>query len=133
MLPEDLLKFGLIPEFVGRLPIVVTLNALDEESLVRILTEPRNALLKQYQKIFQMDGVDLVFTKEAITCIAREAQKRKTGARALRSILEEVMLDIMYEIPSLANVRRCVITDEVIEKRAEPTLIFVEEMKKEAS
>jgi ATP-dependent Clp protease ATP-binding subunit ClpX len=132
VLPEDLLKFGLIPEFVGRLPIVVTLNAL-EESLVRILTEPRNALLKQYQKIFLMDGVDLVFTKEAITCIAREAQKRKTGARALRSILEEVMLDIMYEIPSLANVRRCVITDEVIEKRAEPTLIFVEEMKKEAS
>jgi ATP-dependent Clp protease ATP-binding subunit ClpX len=133
VLPEDLLKFGLIPEFVGRLPIVVTLDALDEESLVKILTEPRNALLKQYQKIFSMDGVDLVFTKEAITCIAREAQKRKTGARALRSILEEVMLDIMYEIPSMSNVRRCVITDEVIEKKAEPTLIFIEEMEKAAS
>ena len=133
VLPEDLLKFGLIPEFIGRLPIVVTLNALDEESLVKILTEPRNALLKQYQKIFSMDGVDLVFTKEAVSCIAREAQKRKTGARALRSILEEVMLDFMYEIPSMANVRKCIITPEVIEKKAEPTLIFVEEMKKEAS
>ena len=133
VLPEDLLKFGLIPEFVGRLPIVVTLNALDEESLVRILTEPRNALLKQYQKIFSMDGVDLVFTKEAVACIAREAQKRKTGARALRSILEEVMLDIMYEVPSMQNIRKCIITPEVIEKKAEPTLIFVEEMKKEAS
>jgi ATP-dependent Clp protease ATP-binding subunit ClpX len=133
VLPEDLLKFGLIPEFIGRLPIVVTLNALDEESLMKILTEPRNALLKQYQKIFQMDGVDLVFTKEAVSCIAREAQKRKTGARALRSILEEVMLDIMYEVPSLQNIRKCIITPEVIEKKAEPTLIFVEEMKKEAS
>ncbi|MBT9589229.1 ATP-dependent Clp protease ATP-binding subunit ClpX [bacterium] len=133
VLPEDLLKFGLIPEFIGRLPIVVTLNALDEESLMKILTEPRNALLKQYQKIFQMDGVDLVFTKEAVSCIAREAQKRKTGARALRSILEEVMLDIMYEVPSLPSIRKCIITAEVIEKKAEPTLIFVEEMKKEAS
>jgi len=133
VLPEDLLKFGLIPEFIGRLPIVVTLNALDEESLMKMLTEPRNALLKQYQKIFQMDGVDLVFTKEAVSCIAREAQKRKTGARALRSILEEVMLDIMYEVPSLPSIRKCIITAEVIEKKAEPTLIFVEEMKKEAS
>jgi len=133
VLPEDLLKFGLIPEFIGRLPIVVTLNSLDEESLMKILTEPKNALLKQYQKIFQMDGVDLVFTKEAVSCIAREAQKRKTGARALRSILEEVMLDIMYEVPSLPSIRKCIITAEVIEKKAEPTLIFVEEMKKEAS
>ena len=133
VLPEDLLKFGLIPEFIGRLPIVVTLNALDEESLMKILTEPRNALLKQYQKIFQMDGVDLVFTKEAVSSIAREAQKRKTGARALRSILEEVMLDIMYEVPSLPSIRKCIITAEVIDKKAEPTLIFVEEMKKEAS
>ncbi|MBI3926320.1 MAG: ATP-dependent Clp protease ATP-binding subunit ClpX [Armatimonadetes bacterium] len=133
VMPEDLLKFGLIPEFVGRLPIVVTLNALDEESLVRILTEPRNALVKQYQKIFSMDGVDLVFTKEAVAAAAREAQKRKTGARALRSILEEIMLDIMYEVPSLTNVRKCIITPEVIDKTEEPTLIFVEEMKKEAS
>ncbi len=129
VLPEDLLKFGLIPEFVGRLPIVVTLNALDEDALVKILTEPRNALVKQYQKIFSMDGVDLVFTKEAVGSIAREAQTRKTGARALRSIVEEVMLDVMYEIPSLSNARKCVITQEVIEKREEPTLMFVEDMK----
>lgn len=133
VLPEDLLKFGLIPEFVGRLPIVVTLEALEEESLVKILTEPRNALVKQYQKIFSMDGVDLVFTKEAITSIATEAQKRKTGARALRSIMEENMLDIMYEIPSMTNVSKCIITPEVIEKKEQPTLIYSEELEKEAS
>lgn len=133
ILPEDLLKFGLIPEFVGRLPIVVTLEALEEESLIKILTEPRNALVKQYQKIFSMDGVDLVFTKEAITSIAVEAQKRKTGARALRSIMEENMLDIMYEIPSLTNVSKCIITPEVIEKGEQPTLIYGDELEKEAS
>lgn len=133
VLPEDLLKFGLIPEFVGRLPIVVTLEALEDESLIKILTEPRNALVKQYQKIFSMDGVDLVFTKEAIAAIATEAQKRKTGARALRSIMEENMLDIMYEIPSLSNVTKCIITPEVIENGEKPTLIYAEEMEKEAS
>ncbi|HIB63928.1 MAG TPA: ATP-dependent Clp protease ATP-binding subunit ClpX [Phycisphaerales bacterium] len=133
IMPEDLLKFGLIPEFVGRLPVVVTLDSLDEESLVQILTEPRNALVKQYQKIFAMDGVDLVFTKEAIAAIAREAQKRKTGARALRSIMEENMLDIMYEIPSLTNVTKCIITPEVIENKETPTLIHAEEMEEKAS
>jgi ATP-dependent Clp protease ATP-binding subunit ClpX len=134
ILPEDLLKFGLIPEFVGRLPIVVTLEALEEESLIRILTEPRNALVKQYQKIFSMDGVDLVFTKEAITSIATEAQKRKTGARALRSIMEENMLDIMFEIPSLTNVNKCIITPEVIESGEQPTLLYnTDELEKEAS
>jgi ATP-dependent Clp protease ATP-binding subunit ClpX len=133
ILPEDLLKFGLIPEFIGRLPVVVTLDALDEPSLVKILTEPRNALLKQYQKIFQMDGIDLVFTKEAVTCIAQEAQTRKTGARALRSILEEVMIDFMFELPSLPNVRKCIITPDVVAKKAEPTLIYAEELQKEAS
>ncbi len=133
ILPEDLLKFGLIPEFVGRLPIVVTLEALEDESLVKILTEPRNALVKQYQKIFSMDGVDLVFTKEAIASIAKEAQKRKTGARALRSIMEENMLDIMYEIPSMTNVNRCIITPEVIEGTGEPTLLYAEELEREAS
>ncbi len=133
ILPEDLLKFGLIPEFIGRLPIVVTLEALEEESLIKILTEPRNALVKQYQKIFSMDGVDLVFTKEAISCIAVEAMKRKTGARALRSIIEENMLDIMYEIPSLTNVNKCIITPEVIEKGEKPTLLYSEELEKEAS
>mgnify|MGYP001267690831 CR=1 FL=1 len=133
ILPEDLLKFGLIPEFVGRLPVVVTLDSLDEESLVQILTEPRNALVKQYQKIFSMDGVDLVFTKEAIASIAKEAQKRKTGARALRSIMEENMLDIMYEIPSLTNVTKCIITHGVIESGEQPTLIHAEEMEEKAS
>jgi ATP-dependent Clp protease ATP-binding subunit ClpX len=134
ILPEDLLKFGLIPEFVGRLPIVVTLEALEEESLIRILTEPRNALVKQYQKIFSMDGVDLVFTKEAITSIALEAQKRKTGARALRSIMEENMLDIMFEIPSLTNVNKCIITPEVIERGEQPKLLYnTDELEKEAS
>lgn len=133
IMPEDLLKFGLIPEFVGRLPVVVTLESLDEESLVKILTEPRNALVKQYQKIFAMDGVDLVFTKEAIASIAQEAQKRKTGARALRSIMEENMLDIMYEIPSLSNVTKCIITPEVIQGDGEPTLIHAEEIEEKAS
>ncbi|HEY3999813.1 MAG TPA: ATP-dependent Clp protease ATP-binding subunit ClpX [Candidatus Xenobia bacterium] len=133
VMPEDLLKYGLIPEFIGRLPIVVTLNPLDEEALRRILVEPRNALIKQYQKIFGMDGVELIFTKEAVHSIAFEAQKRKTGARALRSIIEEVMLNIMYEIPSIGNVRKCIMTPDVIEKREEPTLIYAEEMQREAS
>jgi len=133
IMPEDLLKFGLIPEFVGRLPIVVTLDALDEEALRRILTEPRNALIKQYQKIFQMDGVDLVVSKEAVASIATEAQTRKTGARALRSIIEEIMINIMYEIPSLNNVRKCIVTPEVVQKRQEPTLIYMDEMQQEAS
>lgn len=133
VMPEDLLKFGLIPEFIGRLPIVVTLDALDELALKRILIEPRNALIKQYQKIFTMDGVELVFTPEAQTSIAKEAQKRKTGARALRSIIEEIMLNVMFEIPSLTNVKKCIINAEVIEKRKEPTLVFVEDMSREAS
>jgi ATP-dependent Clp protease ATP-binding subunit ClpX len=133
VMPEDLLKFGLIPEFVGRLPIVVTMNALEEDDLRLILTEPKNALVKQYQKIFDMDGVELIFTKEAIISIAREAQNRKTGARALRSIIEEVMLNIMYEIPSQNNVKKCIITPEVILKKEEPRLIFAEELREEAS
>ncbi|MBI2266426.1 MAG: ATP-dependent Clp protease ATP-binding subunit ClpX [Armatimonadetes bacterium] len=133
VLPEDLLKFGLIPEFIGRLPIVVTLEALDEVALRRILIEPRNALVKQYQKLFAMDSVELSFTKDALTSIAKEAQKRKTGARALRSIIEEVMLNIMYEIPSLNNVRKCIVNPEVIDKHVEPTLITVNDVKREAS
>ncbi len=133
VMPEDLLKFGLIPEFVGRLPIVVTLHPLDADMLQKILVEPRNALVKQYQKIFTMDGVELIFTKEGITKIAQEAQNRKTGARALRSIIEEIMLNIMYEIPSRTNVRKCVITPEVVERKQEPTLYYVEDVQKEAS
>ena len=133
VMPEDLLKYGLIPEFIGRLPIVVTLNSLEEEELRKILVEPKNALVKQYQKIFAMDGVELIFTREAQTSIAQEAQKRKTGARALRSIIEEIMLNIMYEIPSMSNVRKCVVTPEVVERKEEPQMICMEDLKEEAS
>ncbi len=123
MMPEDLLKFGLIPEFIGRLPIMVTLDPLDDLALRRILTEPRNALVRQYQKIFAMDGIELSFTKEALAAIAQRAQTRKTGARGLRSILEEVMLDVMYDLPSLTNVKKCVINKEVIDGQQQPMLI----------
>jgi ATP-dependent Clp protease ATP-binding subunit ClpX len=123
LLPEDLLRFGLIPEFIGRLPIVVTLDALDELALRRILTEPRNALVRQYQKIFAMDGIELTLTKEALAAIATRAQTRKTGARGLRSILEEVMLDVMYDLPSLTNVKKCIISKEVIDGLQQPVLI----------
>ncbi|MCL5056203.1 MAG: ATP-dependent Clp protease ATP-binding subunit ClpX [Firmicutes bacterium] len=126
LMPEDLLKFGLIPEFIGRLPIVVTLDALDESALRKILIEPRNALVKQYQKIFLMDGVDLYFSPDALTAVAKEAQKRKTGARALRSIIEEVMMNIMFDLPSLNNVKKCVVTSECIQNKTEPDLVFEE-------
>ena len=129
LMPEDLLKFGLIPEFIGRLPIVVTLDALDELALRRILVEPRNALVRQFQKILGMDGVELTFTKDALVAIAIKAQGRKTGARGLRSILEEVMLDVMYDLPSLQNVKKCVITKDTIEKREQPTLVYAERPK----
>ncbi|MBV9277085.1 MAG: ATP-dependent Clp protease ATP-binding subunit ClpX, partial [Candidatus Eremiobacteraeota bacterium] len=129
LMPEDLLKFGLIPEFIGRLPIVVTLDALDELALRRILVEPRNALVRQFQKIMGMDGVELTFTKEALVAIAIKAQSRKTGARGLRSILEEVMLDVMYDLPSLSGVKKCIVNKEVIEKREQPTLIYAERQK----
>ena len=122
--PEDLLKFGLIPEFVGRLPIMVTLEELDEESLVRILTEPRNALVKQYKELLAMDDVDLEFDEEALKLIARKAIERKTGARGLRSIIEETMLDIMYEIPSRDDIEKCLITKETVENKGEPTLVL---------
>jgi len=123
LLPEDLLRYGLIPEFIGRLPIVVTLDSLDELALRRILTEPRNALVRQYQKIFAMDGIELTLTKEALAAIAIRAQARKTGARGLRSILEEVMLDIMYDLPSLTNVKKCIISKEVIDGVQTPVLV----------
>ncbi len=129
LMPEDLLKFGLIPEFIGRLPIVVTLDALDELALRRILTEPRNALVRQFQKIMGMDGVDLSFTKDALIAIANKAQGRKTGARGLRSILEEIMLDIMYDLPSLQGVKKCVINKEVVEKKEQPTLVYADRPK----
>ncbi len=112
--PQDLLKFGLIPEFIGRLPVIATLDELTEEALVRILTEPKNAIVRQYQKLFQLQGVDLKFTEGAIKAVAEEALKRKSGARGLRSILENSMLDIMYEIPSMTNVRECIVSEEVV-------------------
>ncbi|OAB61497.1 ATP-dependent Clp protease ATP-binding subunit ClpX [Leptolyngbya valderiana BDU 20041] len=116
--PEDLVKFGMIPEFIGRVPIEAVLEPLDEEALVAILTTPRNALIKQYQKLMEMDNVKLEFRPEALRAIAKEAYRRKTGARALRSIVEELMLDIMYELPSRKDVTRCMITREMVEKRS---------------
>jgi ATP-dependent Clp protease ATP-binding subunit ClpX len=123
ILPEDLLKFGLIPEFVGRLPIIVTLDALDEEALVRILQEPKNALVKQYQKLLQMDNIDLEFKEDAVRAIAKEALKRNTGARGLRAIIEDIMLDVMYDIPSRTDVSKCVVTKDVVGKKEEPLLV----------
>ncbi len=117
VMPEDLLRYGLIPEFVGRLPIVTTLRALDHTALVQILTEPKNALIKQYKKFFEYDGVELVFTDDALHAIAEEAITRSTGARALRTILEEVMRDIMYEVPSQRDVRQVVVTAEMVHSR----------------
>ncbi|MBR1754826.1 ATP-dependent protease ATP-binding subunit ClpX [bacterium] len=115
--PEDLLKFGLIPEFIGRVPVYAVLDALDEKALKMILTEPKNAILKQYKALLEMDGVDLEFDKDAVDLIAKEAIKRKTGARALRSIVEELMLDIMYEIPSKEDVKSYTVTKEMVEKK----------------
>jgi ATP-dependent Clp protease ATP-binding subunit ClpX len=122
--PGDLLKYGLIPEFIGRLPIVATLDELDEEALVRILCEPKNALIKQYQKLFDMENVNLKFTDGALVAIALEALKRKTGARGLRSILENAMLDVMYDIPSQDRVREVLINEDVIFKGTQPIIIY---------
>lgn len=127
--PEDLIKYGLIPEFVGRLPVIVTLEELDEEALVRILTEPKNALVKQYKELFTMDDVELDFEESALRMIAQKAIERKTGARGLRSIIEERMLDIMYEMPNRDDVEKCVITKDTIEKNGEPTLVLSQEKK----
>lgn len=130
ILPEDLLKYGLIPEFVGRLPIIVTLDALDEDALIRILTEPKNALVKQYEKLFELDGVSLEFTPDALKGVAEEALNRNTGARGLRSILEEVMLEVMYDIPSRNDIAKCIITKETIQKREQPRIIAMDRKKK---
>ena len=121
--PEDLLKFGLIPEFIGRLPVIVTLNQLDEEALIRILTEPKNALVRQYAKLLSFDNVDLEFTDDALRAIAHLALQRKSGARGLRAIIEGVMMDTMYELPSLTGITRCVITEDAVLRGALPTLI----------
>ncbi|WP_019120188.1 ATP-dependent protease ATP-binding subunit ClpX [Brevibacillus massiliensis] len=122
VLPEDLLKFGLIPEFVGRLPVMATLEPLDEETLIRILTEPKNALIKQYQKLLSLDGVELEFEEGALRQIALEAIKRNTGARGLRAIIEQIMLDMMYELPSREDVEKCRITEETVREKAKPLL-----------
>ncbi|MEW6227596.1 MAG: ATP-dependent Clp protease ATP-binding subunit ClpX, partial [Bacillota bacterium] len=126
VMPEDLLKFGLIPEFIGRLPVVVPLDALDEAALVRILTEPRNALAKQYKRMFDLDGVELEITDDALLAIARKAIARNTGARGLRSIMEKIMLDIMYEIPSRSDVKKVVLTPEAVDGTAKPTMVLQE-------
>ncbi len=126
ILPEDLLRFGLIPEFVGRLPVIVTLDALDEAALVRILVEPKNALIKQYQKFMELDNVQLEFKEDALKAIAAEALKRNTGARGLRAIIEAIMRNVMYEVPSRADVAKCIVTKEVITNKEEPVMVTVE-------
>lgn len=128
--PQDLVKFGLIPEFVGRMPINVSLEGLDEASLVRILKEPKNALIKQYQKLFEFDEVKLGFEEEAVTAIAQKALERKTGARGLRSIMESVLMDVMYRIPSDDTIEQCIITKEAIEGTSEPLVVHREAVKK---
>ena len=128
ILPQDLIKFGLIPEFVGRVPVVASLTGLDRDSLVRILKEPRNALLKQYRKMMDMDGVELIFEDEAIEAIAQLALERSTGARGLRAILEDIMLDVMFDIPSRSDVAQCIITRESITERHPPRLVLKAEL-----
>ena len=128
--PDDLLKFGLIPEFIGRLPVLTTLHSLDEKALMNILTEPRNAIVKQFKKLFKYEGVDLDFEEAALHQIVTKAIARGTGARALRSVVEDIMRDIMYELPSKSNVTKCVITRETVEKKKEP--IYVLEERKSA-
>ncbi|HLO99801.1 MAG TPA: ATP-dependent Clp protease ATP-binding subunit ClpX [Fimbriimonas sp.] len=130
VLPEDLLKFGLIPEFIGRLPVIATLDSLDEDALVRILSEPRNAILKQYTRFFELDGVELVIEPGAMGEVAREALKRKTGARALRAIIESVMMDVMYEVPSSEEIKRVVLPAGIIDGGKQPILLSEEEIRK---
>ncbi|TMA59932.1 MAG: ATP-dependent Clp protease ATP-binding subunit ClpX [Deltaproteobacteria bacterium] len=122
--PEDLLKFGMIPEFIGRLPVIATLEELDEQALVRILREPKNALVRQYQKLFDLESVHLRFTEGALTAIAREALKRKSGARGLRAIMENIMLDVMYDIPSQPNIKEVLISEEVVTRNASPIVLY---------
>jgi len=129
---EDLLKFGLIPEFLGRLPVVATLDELSANTLIRILQEPKNALVKQYKKLFQMENVNLRFTDGALSALADQAIKRKSGARGLRAIMEEALLDIMYELPSRENVKECVISEDVILRKEEPILLYEPSLKQEA-
>jgi ATP-dependent Clp protease ATP-binding subunit ClpX len=126
ILPQDIIRYGLIPEFVGRVPVVVTLNSLDEEALIKILLEPKNSIVKQYTKLFEIDGVQLEFEEKALEAIAKKTIERETGARGLRAILEEVMLEVMYDIPSRKDVEKCIITEDTIKNSSEPTLVFGE-------
>src|SRR5699024_5814240 len=123
VMPEDLLKFGLIPEFIGRLPVLTTVSELDSEALVRILTEPKNALMKQYERMFEIDGVELEFTDDAVEAVAEQAILRGTGARGLRAIMEEVLQPVMFDVPSREVVARVVITREVVLENVNPTLV----------
>ena len=131
MLPQDLLKFGLIPEFVGRLPIIATLHELDKNALIEIFTKPKNALMKQYQKLVELDGVQLEFEQEALEAIVNKAIERNTGARGLRSIIEEIMRDVMFDIPSNPKIEKCIITKATAEGKEPPTLVINENKKKE--
>lgn len=133
VLPEDLLKFGMIPEFVGRLPVITNVDALDHDALMQILTEPKNALTKQYQKLFELDGVELEFTPEALTAVAEQAIKRGTGARGLRAIMEEVLLTVMFDTPSRKDVARVIINAESVTEQAPPTLVLREDGEAEKS
>ena len=130
ILPTDLLKFGLIPEFVGRIPVIVTLDALDEEALIKILTEPKNALTKQYQKLFELDHCTLEFQPDALEAIAQEAMRRNTGARGLRAIVEDIMMDVMYDIPSRDDISKVIVTKEMVLNKEEPLLVTTDKKKK---
>jgi ATP-dependent Clp protease ATP-binding subunit ClpX len=131
--PEDLLKYGLIPEFVGRLPIIATLEDLDEPALITILTEPKNALTKQYQKLFEMEGVELKFAKDALQAIASRAIDRKTGARGLRSIIENLLLNSMYEVPDMENVQEVLVNKDTVEEKKAPVYVYADKKKKKAA
>jgi len=131
--PEDLLKFGLIPEFVGRLPVIATLEDLDEGALVQILTEPKNALVKQYQRLFELEDTRLTFTDDALTAIAKRAIERKTGARGLRSIMEDILLDTMFDLPGMENVEEVVVNEEAVTSDAAPLMIYADQKKKEGA
>jgi ATP-dependent Clp protease ATP-binding subunit ClpX len=131
--PEDLLKFGLIPEFVGRLPVIATLQDLDEEALVTILTEPKNALVKQYQRLFELEDTKLTFTDDALKAIAKRAIERKTGARGLRSIMEDILLDTMFELPGMDSIEEVVVNEEAVTSDAAPLMIYADQKKTPAS
>ena len=132
ILPQDLIQYGMIPEFLGRLPVIATLDELNEETLIRILKEPKNALVKQYQKMFEMEGVNLKFMDPALSAISREAVKRKAGARGLRAIMEECMIDIMYDLPSIDNVKECIISEDVVMRKEAPLLLYEQQTKIQA-